>query len=508
MPAAILSPEPPESSCSYLLQELQLIWNEVGQDQEERQRVLQELEQECLEAYKRKVDSANITRVRLHRALADSETEFTNLLISLGERSFPGRPEKLSGTLKEQLDLIAPTLKEMQLKKKERVRRFREVQTEIQKIKSEIAGHSKECQNVVVNEGDLSLKKLEEYHNELRRLEREKSNRLLRVEKHLREIRDLAAAMGMESSEIIKGVQCSLDGPSETGSKQISDVILERLDYTVNQLKDEKQKRMDKLDRLGKALVNLWNLMDAPIEDRQQFIKIAIISPSASEGDNFPGSLTVDIIGKVEGEVARLDQLKASKMNELFFKKRIELENICRNSHMELPPEAEMDSIMNLIMRGEMEHHDLIMRMEEHISKAKEEADSRKDIMEKVAKWMASCHEERWLEEFSRDENRYSVSRGAHKNLRRAERGRITVNRIPGLVEIIMVKTKFWEEDRKKIFLYDEVRHRMHSLIYESLHSIEEALCYLTSLACYKVKLRSCQSWKNNNFIIKHLWHV
>lgn len=63
----------------------------MGEDEVERERILQELEQECLEVYKRKVDRANIARVRLHQALADSEAEFTNLLISLGERSFPAR---------------------------------------------------------------------------------------------------------------------------------------------------------------------------------------------------------------------------------------------------------------------------------------------------------------------------------------------------------------------------------------------------------------------------------
>lgn len=111
-----------------------------------------------------------------------------------------------------------------------------------------------------------------------------------------------------------------------------------------------------------------------------------------------------------------------------------------------------------------MDHADLLVIMEEHISQAKEEARSRKDIMEKVEKWMASCEEEQWLEEYSKviskfinsyvkaynsikycwwgililtygclqDENRYSVSRGAHKNLKRAERARIIVNKIPG----------------------------------------------------------------------------
>lgn len=69
----------------------QLIWDEIGQDQIDREKVLLEVEQECLDVYKRKVDSANIARARLHQSLADSEAEFTHLLVSLGERSFQCR---------------------------------------------------------------------------------------------------------------------------------------------------------------------------------------------------------------------------------------------------------------------------------------------------------------------------------------------------------------------------------------------------------------------------------
>lgn len=39
--------------------------------------------------------------------------------------------------------------------------------------------------------------------------------------------------------------------------------------------------------------------------------------------------------------------------------------------------------------------------MDEQIFRAKEEAYSRKTIMEKVEKWMLACDEERWLEEYS-----------------------------------------------------------------------------------------------------------
>lgn len=41
------------------------------------------------------------------------------------------------------------------------------------------------------------------------------------------------------------------------------------------------------------------------------------------------------------------------------------------------------------------------MNIDEQISRAKEEASSRKSIMEKVEKWILARDEERWLEEYS-----------------------------------------------------------------------------------------------------------
>lgn len=54
------------------------------------------------------------------------------------------------------------------------------------------------------------------------------------------------------------------------------------------------------------------------------------------------------------------------------------------------------------MLEGEIDHADLLASMDEQISKAKEEAYSRTDIMEKVEKWIVSSDEERWLEEYSR----------------------------------------------------------------------------------------------------------
>lgn len=448
-----------ETSCGYLLQELQMIWDEVGEDRYEREKVLLDLEQECLEVYRRKVDSANTSRARLHQELADSEAEFTHLLLSLGERSLPTRPEKMAGTLKEQLDSITPALRDMQLRKAERVKQFKSVQGQIQKISAEIAGHSEYeglPSTVKVNENDLSLKKLEEYQAELQRLQNEKSDRLRTVEKYISAIHNLSATLGMDSSMIITKVHPSLNELCGM-SKNISDGILAKLNTTVEYLQEEKQKRIERLHQLGKALKNVWNLMDTPYEDRQLFSHVMEMSLLSPAEVNDSGRLTLHIIEQAEAEVERLDQLKASKMKELFLKKQIELEDICHKTHMEIPSRSEMDNIMNLINSGEIDHADLLMSMDEQIAKAKEEASSRKVIMEKVEKWVIARDEERWLEEYNMDENRYSVTRGAHKNLKRAEKARVIVNKIPALVDLLIAKTKSWEEERRKVFLYDEV---------------------------------------------------
>lgn len=44
----------------------------------------------------------------------------------------------------------------------------------------------------------------------------------------------------------------------------------------------------------------------------------------------------------------------------------------------------------------------LLEKLEVQISKVKEEAFSRRDILEKVEKWLAACDEECWLEEYNR----------------------------------------------------------------------------------------------------------
>ncbi|KAK1410673.1 hypothetical protein QVD17_37212 [Tagetes erecta] len=55
------------------------------------------------------------------------------------------------------------------------------------------------------------------------------------------------------------------------------------------------------------------------------------------------------------------------------------------------------------------------------------------------------------------DDNRYNASRGAHLNLKRAEKARILVNKNPALVDTLVAKTRAWEEEHGLTFAYDGV---------------------------------------------------
>lgn len=448
-----------ETSCGSLLQELQQIWDEVGESDAERDRMLLQLEQECLDVYKRKVDQATRSRARLLQTLADSRAELTNLLSALGEHSFHGLPEKPTGTLKEQLAAITPALEQLWQQKEERIKQFLDVQVQIQRICGEISGKLQlnEAITPKVDDQDLSLKKFDEFHLQFQELQREKSDRLHKVLEYVNTVRDLCAVLGMDFFNIITEVHPSLGDSVGIQSKSISNDTLARLARTVQSLKEEKKQRLQKLQELGTSLTELWNLMDTPMEEQNLFDHVTCNISASVEEVTVPGALAIDIIEQAEVEVERLDQLKASKMKELVLKKQLELEEIYRRAHMEVDSESAQEKLIALINSGNVDPSELLASMDDQISKAKEEAFSRKEIMEKVEKWMSACEEESWLEDYSRDDNRYNSSRGAHINLKRAERARVIVNKIPALVDSLIAKTRSWEEERSTTFLYDGV---------------------------------------------------
>lgn len=449
-----------ETTCSSLLHKLQEIWDEVGENDEERDKMLLQIEKECLDVYKRKVEQAAKSRAQLLQALSDAKIELASLLSALGEKSIAGLgiPEKTSGTIKEQLAAIAPALEQLWKQKEERVKEFSDVQSQIQKICGEIAGNlSLGDQAPSVDESDLTLKKLDEYQAQLQELQKEKSDRLHKVLEFVSTVHDLCGVLGMDFFSTVTEVHPSLNDSTGVQSKSISNDTLGRLAKTVLALKEDKKQRLHKLQELATQLIDLWNLMDTPSEERRLFDHVTCNISAYVDEVTVPGALALDLIEQAEVEVERLDQLKASRMKEIAFKRQGELEEIFARAHIEIDPVAAREKIMTLIDSGNVEPAELLADMDNQIAKAKEEAHSRKEILDKVEKWMSACEEESWLEDYNRDENRYNASRGAHLNLKRAEKARILVNKIPALVETLVAKTRAWEEDHGISFTYDGV---------------------------------------------------
>ncbi|PIN00851.1 Microtubule-associated protein essential for anaphase spindle elongation [Handroanthus impetiginosus] len=451
------------NTCNTLLKELQQIWTEIGESEADKDRMLLELERECLEIYRRKVDEAANAKARLHQSIAAAEAEVAMLMATLGEISVnsPVHSDKKGKSLKGQLASVIPIVEDLKLKKEERMKQFADIKSQIEKITNEISG----CGHIVSSmsalnlvEQELSLRKLMEYQSNLRALQKEKSERLQRVLDSVNEVHTLSGVLRLDFAKTVSEIHPSLRGSSMEHVTNISDSTLDGLDQAISRLKTERKFRFQKLKDIAGSLSELWNLMDTPKEEKVCFSKITSILGLSESEIVQPGSLSVEVIEQVSAEVERLTKLKASRLKELVMKKRSELEDICCQMHIQPDASTAADKTNALIDSGLVDPCELLANIETQICKAKGEVLSRKEIMDKIDRWLSACDEEKWLEDYNQDENRYSAGRGAHINLKRAERARIMLNKIPVMVDTLISKTLAWEKEKEKLFLYDGVR--------------------------------------------------
>ncbi|KAI7735883.1 hypothetical protein M8C21_018950 [Ambrosia artemisiifolia] len=115
-------------------------------------------------------------------------------------------------------------------------------------------------------------------------------------------------------------------------------------------------------------------------------------------------------------------------------------------------------NIMSTCVGRLVDPSELLAKIEAQISEVSNEALSRKEIMDRIDRWLSACEEENWLEGYNMDPNRFSGGRSAHISLKRAERARTTIKKIPSIVDNLICKTIAWEDEKNKLFLYDGAR--------------------------------------------------
>ncbi|KAG2261653.1 hypothetical protein Bca4012_013641 [Brassica carinata] len=453
------------TTCNNLLRELQQIWVEIGESEAEKDKMLMELEKECLQIYQRKVDEAANSKARLYQSVAAIEAEVASLMAALGVLNINStmKVDKSSKSLKEKLAAVTPLVEDLRIQKEERMKQFSDIKAQIEKISGEISGYSEHLNkgmisSLTLEEQDLTLRKLNEYQTHLRTLQKEKSDRLNKVLGYVNEVHTLCGVLGVDFSQTVCEVHPSLHRTDHEQSTNISDSTLEGLDNMIQKLKTERRTRFQKLKDVVASLFELWNLMDTPQEERTKFGRATYVVRSSESNITEPGILSAETIEQVSAEVDCLSKLKASKMKELVMKRRSELEDLCRLTHIQPDTSTSAEKSSALIDSGLVDPSELLANIEMEIKKIKDEAQSRKDIMDRIDRWLSACEEENWLEEYNLDENRYSAGRGGHVNLKRAERARVTINKIPAMVDNLIKKTLVWEEETQKSFLYDGVR--------------------------------------------------
>ncbi|KZV54430.1 65-kDa microtubule-associated protein 5 [Dorcoceras hygrometricum] len=445
------------TTCSSLLRELQEIWDEIGECDTDRDKMLLQLEQECLDIYRRKVERSRNCKAELLQSLAASEAEIAGLSSALGEQISYPRFDNMKENLRQQISIINPTLDILRLKKQERIKEIAEAEFHIAQICAEISGDDQVNRDKIqVDELDLTINKLRGLESHLQELQSERNLRVQKVNSHISSIHDLSVVMSLDFKKIMTEIHPSLVDPAIGQSKSISNETLARLTNELNLLKKEKQQRLLKLQKLGSTLFELWNLMDTTVEEQQKFKHVTCLTASDIDGVFTQGCLSFDVIEQTEVEVARLNDLKASKMRELIFKRQSELEEIYNVVHMDVDSEKARQILTTLLESGSIDLSDLLSSMDDQVAKAKEQAQSRKEILDKVEKWKHAADEESWLDEYERDENRYSAGRGVHKNLKRAEKARILVSKIPSLVESLTAKVRAWELEKGMPFIYNK----------------------------------------------------
>ncbi|CAH2063308.1 unnamed protein product [Thlaspi arvense] len=447
-----------ETTCGLLLRQLQEIWNEMGETEDEKDAALADIEKECLSVYKRNVEKASRSKANLLKEIAVGRAEIAAIGSSMGGQEIHVTAlcnSRVGENLKEELENVNVQLEGLRKKKTERMNRFKEVIDQLLKLSFQLGNPTDYLNKFGAEETDLSLQKLEDLRRQLAQLENEKSKRLGEVERLLETLNLLCSVLGEDFKDLIKGIHSSL---LDFNTRDVRRSTLDKLDMMIENLRVVKLQRMQKVQDLAVSLLELWNLLDTPAEEQKTFHNVTC-SIALSESEVTEANLlSVASIKNSEDEVIRLSKLKTTKIKEVILRKKLELEEISRKMHMAPQVLKSENFSLEALESGFKDPEQLLEQIDSEIAKVKEEASSRKEILERVEKWMSACEEESWLEEYNRDDNRYNAGRGAHLTLKRAEKARILVNKLPAMVEALTAKVNAWEDERGNEFLYDGVR--------------------------------------------------
>ncbi|PWZ44136.1 65-kDa microtubule-associated protein 1 [Zea mays] len=157
--------------------------------------------------------------------------------------------EKLGGTLMEQLAKIEPMLEDLRHRRDERVNEFKAIQSNIVRLQAENSGaiDQGDPATPVVDENDLSLKRLGELKEHLNDLQTEKNGRLQKIDIQTNSIHEMCNIMSIDLKMALKDAHPSYAELGGSKPMSISNNSLDRLSEKVHALNHEKKQRLRKV---------------------------------------------------------------------------------------------------------------------------------------------------------------------------------------------------------------------------------------------------------------------
>ncbi|PHU19078.1 hypothetical protein BC332_10229 [Capsicum chinense] len=141
-------------------------------------------------------------------------------------------------------------------------------------------------------------------------------------------IHELTVFMSLDFKKIIADINPILANHLNGQSKCISNETLANLKSEVNSLKQLKQQWLERIQDLGSSLIELWNLMDMPMEEKRRFNHVTSLVSFSIDEITRQGSFSFHITEQAELEVEHLSALNSEAEKEFMTEGKVAMDSV------------------------------------------------------------------------------------------------------------------------------------------------------------------------------------
>ena len=435
-------------------QQLEVVWDDVGYNPEERASQLKDLLVKFKDLCEEKIKEEHRVAETFRQTIVEAKEEIRNTSTALKALVDPELlRENSEFTLTEQLAALESTL--------EGLRADAEIARQDLKETLDFLIESHAALGIDLHdkwrdvESDLTASRRQDFHLKASEMRDELSTRTSAVIQLLRDCQHLMNDLGIDSqngAEFDRRIAGSLVRSKDSSfimasrfetdtCTGISSKALEALTNRAAELSGEKKRRKMRLQEMGGEIAMLWEQLRIPEEDQRSFTESV-------------KGLGMDTIEKGEAELSRLMKLKSEMIGTLVSEARETIRNLWEETNA---TEAHRQSFEPITVQEEKAFDDdLLEKHEDYIRVLKTRLENMKPIMRIIERREDILRERIEYEELQKDSDRLKQRGSAMaKQLMEEEKMARRIKRdLPRLTKVLEEKLIEWKEENSEDFLY------------------------------------------------------